>query len=518
MYEYIIVGAGTAGCTLASRLSEDPSADVLIVEAGPMDDAIEIARPMALGFLLKSRYDWDFDSDPEPGLGGTRLDLTRGRVVGGSSAINGMTYVRGSREDYDDWAANGATGWSYDEVLPYFRRSEDNERGADAYHGAGGPLGVSDGRSRHPLSDIFLEAAAQAGHVTNHDINGASQEGVDYFQVFQRNGRRATAATDFLHPALVRPNLTLITEAHTLKILFEGRRAVGIEVLRYGQVEQLRCTQEVIVAAGAYQSPQLLMLSGIGPAQDLKPWGIQVLEDLPVGQNLQDHLAVIPSYATDRESMLTAYTPENIARWEGDGTGPITSNFAEAGGFYRSSPDVELPDCEIIGVPAMYAGARPVTQHGISISTYPTKPTSRGQLNLRTTDPLTKPRIVSNYLSTPEDRTIICNAVRRILEVFDQPAYKGVRTTPMSVPETRSDADILSWISQMASTGFHPSCTCAIGAVVGPDLKVFGVEGLRVVDTSVSPSIIRGHTNAPTVMIAEKGADLIRGINYSAAG
>ena len=322
MYDYVIVGAGSAGCVLAARLSEDPSVKVALLEAGGQDSRPEIAIPAAFPILLKSSVDWDLYGEPEPGLGGRRLYLPRGKVLGGSGSINAMIYLRGNRADYDEWAAGGAEGWSYDEVLPYFKRSEDNERGEDAFHGVGGPLSVSDSRSMTPLIETMLEASELAGLDYNPDFNGARQEGVGRFQSTQRNGRRHSTAAAFLHPAEDRPNLDVITDAMALRILFEGTRAVGVEVARDGKVEEIRAEREVILSAGSYQSPVLLMLSGIGPAEDLAPFGMEVRENLPVGHNLQDHCMCQLNYETDEPSMFGIFTPENFALLESEGRGP----------------------------------------------------------------------------------------------------------------------------------------------------------------------------------------------------
>jgi choline dehydrogenase len=296
VYDYVVVGAGTAGCVLAARLSEDADARVALIEAGGPDNRPEISMPIAFPMLLKSSIDWDLLGEPEPGLGGRRLYLPRGKVIGGSGSINAMIYIRGNRADFDGWAAGGADGWSYDDVLPYFKRSEDNERGEDDYHGVGGPLGVSDSRAMSPLVETMLEASVAAGHELNPDFNGARQEGVGRFQLTQRNGRRCSTAAAFLHPALGRPNLDVLTDAMTLRIRFEAGRAVGVDVMRSGVVEEVRAGREVILCAGAYQSPVLLMLSGIGPADDLRPFGIEVHENLPVGHDLQDHCMVQVNY------------------------------------------------------------------------------------------------------------------------------------------------------------------------------------------------------------------------------
>jgi choline dehydrogenase len=510
-YDYVVVGAGAAGCVLASRLTEDPSVQVLLLEAGAMDTNPAIAQPLAWGGFLKSSYDWDYHTDPVPGLDGRTLAVPRGKVVGGSTTINGMFYLRGGRADYDGWAADGATGWAYDDVLPYFIKSEDNERGASEFHGAAGPLGVSDTHCHHPLSDVFMEAAGQAGVARNRDVNGASQDGVGDYQFTQRNGRRDSAATAYLHPALDRPNLHLLTEAQALGLDFAGHRVVGVSALRHGRVEAHRASREVVLAAGAIQSPQLLLVSGIGPADELRLLGIEVRHDLPVGRGLQEHLTVLVSHRTDQPSLLRAFTPENTALWEEHGTGPLTSGGCDAGGFLRSSSDVQDPDWQVFGAPILFDWLKPPAEDGISIMGYQTKPTSSGALTLRTADPLTKPRISYGSLATEHDRTVICNGIRRMLEITKQPAYEAVTTGEAVVPASEADEDVLAFARSTGQNAHHPVGGCGIGRVVDPELRVFGVEGLRVVDASIMPSIVRGNTMAPAIMIGEKGADLIQG-------
>ncbi|MEU0404510.1 GMC family oxidoreductase N-terminal domain-containing protein, partial [Streptomyces sp. NPDC006197] len=368
MYDYVIVGAGSAGCVLAARLSEDPDVRVALIEAGGPDTAQEIHVPAAFPQLFKSALDWDLDSDPEPGIGGRRAYLPRGKVFGGCSSINAMIYIRGSRADYDGWAAAGATGWSYDEVLPYFKRAEDNECGEDAFHGTGGPLTVSDGRSGHPLSSAFVQAAQQAGYKANDDFNGEDQFGVGRYQVTQRGGLRCSAAVAYLHPALGRPNLTVLSSAHARRVVVEDGRATGVEVERGGEVEVVRAEREVILSAGAYESPKLLMLSGIGPAADLAAFGIEVVRDLPVGQGLQDHYMAMLNFRTDAESLISAASPENAALLQSEGRGPLSSNIGEAGGFFRSRPELDAPDVQFHAAPVLFhqEGLGAATEHGFS--------------------------------------------------------------------------------------------------------------------------------------------------------
>ncbi|WP_433549229.1 GMC family oxidoreductase [Streptomyces sp. CA-294286] len=511
-YDYVIVGAGSAGCVLAARLSENPDVRVALIEAGGPDTAQEIHVPAAFGTLFKSEVDWDLDTEPEPGLGGRRAYLPRGRVFGGSSSMNAMIYIRGNPADYDGWAAAGATGWSYDEVLPYFRRSEDNERGEDAYHGVGGPLRVSEGRSRHPLAAAFVEAAVRVGHKRNEDFNGESQLGVGTYQLTQREGMRCSTAVAYLHPALHRENLTVLPTTRAHRVRVEHGRATAVEVERAGAVELVRAEREVILSAGVYESPKLLMLSGIGPAAALARFGIDVVADLPVGRGLQDHYMALLNFRTHVESLLTAAAPENAALLHSAGRGPLTSNIGEAGGFFRSREDVALPDGQLHMAPVLFhqEGLGPVAEHGFAVGPCVLAPTSRGQVTLRSPRPDAAPRILHNYLTTAEDRDCMVEGIRIALDITAQAPLADMITGQFDVPESDSGPDVLAWAQRSGMTLFHPTSTCAIGPVVDPDLRVLGVEGLRVVDASVFPSVPRGNSNAPTVMVAEKAADLVK--------
>ncbi|GAA3168285.1 GMC family oxidoreductase N-terminal domain-containing protein [Streptomyces ramulosus] len=514
MYDYVIVGAGSAGCVLAARLSEDPAVRVALIEAGGPDTAQEIHIPAAFPQLFKSGLDWDLDTEPEPGLGGRRAYLPRGKVFGGCSSINAMIYIRGSRADYDGWAAAGARGWSYAEVLPYFKRAEDNERGEDDFHGVGGPLTVSEGRSEHPLASLFVQAAQQAGYQANDDFNGASQLGVGRYQLTQREGLRCSAAVAYLHPALVRPNLTVLSSVPARRVVIENGRATGVEVDRGGGVEVIRAEREVILSAGTYASPKLLMLSGIGPAADLAAFGIDVVRDLPVGQGLQDHYMAMLNFRTDAESLIGAATASNAALLESEGRGPLTSNIGEAGGFFRSRLELDAPDVQFHAAPVLFhqEGLGAATEHGFAFGPLVLAPTSRGSVTLRSPLPDAAPRITHNYLVTEEDQECIVAGVRIALEIAAQQAVTDVVTGPFEAPAPdSSDAGILDWARRIGQTLYHPTSTCAIGAVVDPELRVYDVAGLRVVDASVFPTVPRGNTNAPTIMAAEKAADLIKG-------
>lgn len=514
MTNYVIVGAGSAGCVLAARLSENPSVNVVLIEAGGPDTAQEIHIPAAFPQLFKSEFDWDLTSEPEPGLAGRRVYLPRGKMLGGSSSMNAMVYIRGNRLDYDGWAEDGAEGWSFNDVLPYFRRSECNERGEDQYHGKFGPLSVCEGRSRNPLMDAFVQAGVEAGYRANPDFNGEAQDGVGLFQNTQRNGMRCSAAVAYLHPAMSRPNLRVITGALATRILFEGGRASGVEIAVHGELQQIHAETEVILASGAYNSPQLLMLSGIGPAADLAALQIPVRLDLPVGIGLQDHPMTLMSWYTDTETLMTAATAENVAKLTTEGRGPLTSNIGEAGGFFRTRDGLPAPDVQFHAAPVMFyeEGMGIPTAHAFGFGPCVLKPTSRGKLSLRSAKPGSKPRITHNYFATEEDRNSIIEGIRIALNIAKQPALRSHIKGEHQVPKSDSKADIWNYVQQYTHTVYHPTSTCSIGTVVDSELRVKGVDGLRVVDASVMPSVVRGNTNAPTIMIAERASDLIRGV------
>jgi choline dehydrogenase len=511
-YDYVIVGAGSAGCVLAARLSEDPGVKVCLVEAGPPDTADEIHLPVGQLAVSQSKYDWGFISDPEPGLDYRQRVLPRGRTLGGSSSVNAMVYIRGNRVDYDGWAALGFSGWGWDDVLPYFLRAEDNERGASDLHGAGGPLHVAEGVSRHATCEAFIEAGVEAGLPLNEDFNGPEQDGVGWYQVTQRGGMRCSAAVAYLHPAAERPNLTVLTDAHVTRLLLDGTRAVGVEVDHGNQLQPVHAG-EVILSAGTYQSPQVLLLSGIGPAEDLELAGIPTVVDLPVGQGLQDHISTWITYTTDQPSLFTAETEENLALLESEARGPLTSNFAESGGFIRTREGLEAPDIQLHAIPILFpeAGAGEILVDGWALSACLLRPSSAGFVKLRSRVPTSSPRILHNYLCSEEDLQTQIAAVRRCLEIAEQPALRGVTTGPFGVPAGGDDASITEHIQRNSTTLYHPVGTCAMGRVVDAELRVLGVDGLRVVDASVMPTLVRGNTNAPTIMIAERASDLIRG-------
>jgi choline dehydrogenase-like flavoprotein len=512
-YDYVIVGAGSAGCVLANRLSEDEGVRVCLLEAGPPDAIDEVHLPAGCLALTSSKYDWGFFSDPEPGFAGRQRYLPRGRTLGGSSSTNAMIYMRGNRADYDGWAAMGHAGWGWSDVLPYFLRSEDNERGPGELHGAGGPLAVTEGRSRYRTCEAFIEAAQEAGLPANDDFNGPEQDGVGWYQLTQRGGMRCSAAVAYLHPVLGRPNLDLIPGAYVNRLLMDGRRVTGVEIDREGEVSEIRAEREVILSAGSYQSPQILLLSGIGPAEDLEMVGLPCVHELPVGQGLEDHPATWITYTTSEDSLLSAESEENLALLQAEGRGHLTSNFAESGGFFRTDDRLDAPDIQIHTLPILFpeAGAGEILVDGWAFAPCLLQPTSRGFVKLRSRVPSAKPRILHNYLVSEEDRATMVKAVRRCLQIAEQPALRAVSTGAYGAPADDSDEAIIAFIERNTTTLYHPTGTCAMGRVVDSELRVLGLDGVRVVDASVMPKVTRGNTNAPTIMIAERASDLIRG-------
>jgi choline dehydrogenase len=515
-FDFIIVGAGSAGCVLASRLSENRNNRVLLLEAGGRDWHPFIHVPAGLAKLIHlESVNWAYETEPQAELTGRRLYWPRGKVLGGSSSINAMCYCRGHRRDYDDWAAGGARGWGFDDVLPFFRQAEDQENGASRFHGIGGPLSVQNLRHTNPLSAIFIQAAGQAGHPLTDDFNGPRQRGFGYYQVTQRDGRRCSSAVAYLHPAMKRPNLTVRTRSQATRILLEGQRATGVEY-RHRHKAQVAHGGQVILAGGAINSPQLLMLSGIGPADHLRSHGIEPRHDLRgVGRNLQDHLDVCTlvhcrqPVTYDQISELASGIRYLFTR-----RGPASSNIAESGGFVvsRHATD-DRPDIQMHFVPAFLDdhGRNILPGHGMTIHACVLRPESRGQLTLRSADPMAAPLLQPNYLEEEYDRRLMLECVRLAREIFAQEAfrpYAGEELYPGA--ETRSEAAVLDFIRRKAETIYHPVGTCKMGedemAVVDPALRVRGMEGLSVVDASVMPTLVSGNTNAPTIMIAEKYA------------
>ncbi|MBC7989095.1 MAG: choline dehydrogenase [Luteimonas sp.] len=525
-FDYIIIGAGSAGCVLANRLSEDPDVKVLLLEAGPRDWHPFIHMPAGLAKLVGQKgVNWDYDTSPEPQLDNRVLWWPRGKVLGGSSSINAMCYIRGVPRDYDDWAAQGAIGWDWASALPYFRRSEGNSRGADALHGGDGPLSVSDLRYTNPLSQVFVEAGRQAGLARNDDFNGPQQQGVGLYQVTQRDGARCSSAVAYLDPAKARANLTVHTGALASRITFDRHRANGVVYSAFGKAFHQQATREVILCGGAINSPQLLMLSGIGPAAELRRHGIDVVADAAnVGRNLQDHLDICTlQHSTQRVTYDRVGDLQIAFNYFLRGhSGPGSSNIAEAGGFVRSplAPD-ERADIQLHFVPAMLDdhGRRRLKGDGYTLHACFLRPRSRGRIALASNRASDKARIEANYLSDAEgfDLKMMLECAKLSRELFGQPAFDAYRGAPIfPARNDLSDTELVEFIRAKAETVYHPIGSCRMGSdeasVVDPELRVRGVEGLRVVDASVMPTLIGGNTNAPTIMIAERAADLIRGL------
>jgi choline dehydrogenase len=511
VYDYVVVGAGSGGCVVAGRLSEDPDVRVCLIEAGPENGADPTRIPSAAGVLQQSEYDWDYDTCEEPFCGGRRMYLPRGKLLGGTSVLNGMVYARGNPADYDSW---GQPGWSYRELLPYFKRAEDNERGESEHHGTGGPLAVSDGWYRSPALSAFVEAAIEAGFPANPDFSGPSQEGFGFYQITGRAGERCSAATAYLNPAITRPNLIIVTRLLVERVFFEGGRAAGVWARRNGERLKIRATREVILSAGSYNSPQLLMLSGVGPADSLRTAGVPVVADLPmVGQNLSDHaqcwLVFTHSLAV---SLSIIGDPRHVRQYELDRTGPLSSNGPEAGGFVRTGAGPE-PDLQFHAFAAALVENRLAIAglHGFSMAPCVLAPRSRGSVALISNDAGNKPLIRHNYFSDGADLDTMVAGLRIGLEIARQSALIPFTETPYQIPASDSDADLRAYARRHTQTCFHPAGTCAMGEVVDADLRVVGIEGLRVVDASVMPVIVRGNPHAPIVAIAERAADLIRG-------
>jgi len=518
VYDYIVVGAGSAGCVLASRLSEDAACRVLLLEAGTADSDPRIHIPAAFVRLFRSSADWARYTEPQAGAGGRRMYWPLGRVLGGSSSINAMIYIRGHRSDYDGWAASGCEGWGYADVLPYFIRSEDNARGASQWHGVGGPLRVEDQRDPSPLSGAFVDAAVSAGALANSDFNGPEQAGAGLYQATQRGGRRHSAAAAFLRPALSRPNLEVRTGAHAARILFDGDRAAGVEFLQDGMRKTARCGAEVILAAGTVHSPHLLLLSGVGPAAALRRLGLPVVADrASVGDNLHDHPITGARWRLRRGlSLMAAESIPSVVDYVTRRRGMLTSIIAEAG-LFTSLRAGGAPDVQFHVAPVLFEehGFRRPTEHGFSMGPTLIRPRSRGRVSLRSADSTDAPAIDPNYLSDPEDLATLVDGLRLAREIAEQPAYRGLRGMELAPgPAVRSHAALEAWVRGTCETLYHPVGTCRMGAdadaVVDPSLRVRGVRGLRVVDASIMPVVPRGNTNAPAIMIAEKGADLIR--------
>lgn len=524
-FDYIVIGGGPGGCAVAGRLSEDPTVSVCLLEAGGSDDQVLVRVPFCTVLMLPTSINnWAFETVPQPGLNGRRSYQPRGKVLGGSSSINAMVYMRGHHWDYDHWASLGNDGWSFQEVLPYFMKSEHNEDFHDEHHGQGGPLNVAHLQSMNPFQEIYLEAARQAGFKLNRDFNGADQEGIGIHQVTQKDGERWSAARAYLTPHLAsRPNLQVITGARARRILFAGKRASGVEFRQGGEIHTFRARHELILSAGALQSPQLLMLSGIGAGAELKKFGIPVIHDLPgVGKNLQDHPDYVFNYRAKSLDLLglsmagAMRLMKNIGRYRRDRTGMIASNGAEGGGFLRRFPDSPAPDFQlhfVVGI--LDSHARKLHWgHGYSCHVCLLRPKSVGTVSLASADPAAAPNIDPRFFDHPDDLDAMVDGFKLTRKIMDAPALASIRSSELYTEGIVSDDAIREELRKRSDTIYHPVGTCKMGidamAVVDPQLRVHGLEGLRVVDASIMPTLIGGNTNAPVMMIGEKAAEMIR--------
>jgi len=523
--DFVVIGGGSGGCAVAGRLSEDPGTSVALLEAGGTCDNWVVKTPYALSLMVPSKLNnWHFETVPQPGLNGRIGYQPRGKGLGGSSAINAMVYIRGHKWDYDHWAELGNAGWSYADVLPYFKRSENNSDFNGEYHGKSGPLHVNKLRTDNPVHEIFLQAAREAQFRIRDDFNGEEQEGLGLYQLTQANGERWSAARAYVHPFMTtRPNLRVETGAQAARILFEGGRAVGVAYRQNNEMRELRARREVIVASGAFQTPQLLLLSGIGDAAALKAHGIDAVHHLPgVGQNLQDHPDFIFSYQSDKPYFTgTSFTGigrllATIGQYRREGRGPLATNFAECGGFLKTRPDLDVPDIQL------HFGMAMVDDHGrkrhwgtgFSCHVCLLRPKSRGTVGLSSADPFAAPRIDPNFLGDPDDLETMVAGYKTTQRLMETPALRALQQKDLFTEGVRTDDDIRAILRARVDTVYHPVGTCKMGkdpmAVVDPRLKVHGVGGLRIVDASVMPTLIGGNTNAPTIMIGEKAADMIR--------
>ncbi len=517
-FDYVVVGAGSAGCVLAARLTEDAGVSVLLLEAGGEDDADEIRIPAAFSSLFKTKWDWNYETVEQKHMGGRSAYWPRMKGLGGCSSMNAMIYIRGNRADYDTWRdAHGATGWGYDDVLPYFVKAERNSRHVGPLHGTDGPLHVEDRRFTHELTSAWVESAVAAGLKPNDDFNGAEQEGVGLYQVTCHRGKRWSAADAYLRPALTRSNLVVRTGALTTRVLLDGTRATGVEYQHLGQTRVVHADREVLLSGGAINSPQLLLLSGIGPAAHLRELGIDVVASLPVGDNLHDHPAAPVIWTTRGTSDLVDFvTPARLLQWQATGRGPLSSNVGEAGAFFRTRDDLDVPDMQVHVAPTMFYdnGMHEPTAPGFTSATTLVAPKSRGTLRLASTDPRWRPLIDPAYYSDPADLEATIAASRLLQEIGGKAPLSRFLDRPFLPATTMTDTELAEHVRAWTQTLYHPVGTCSMGtgeqSVVDPDLRVHGIDSLRVVDASVMPLIPRGNTNAPTIMVAEKAADLIK--------